>query len=389
MELELSPSQKYARKQCRKTNNNIFINGSAGTGKSKVLAVIVKYLNCRVVAPTGVSAINANGVTLQSFFSIKEPYSFEDHKYKKLKINFDTLIIDEISMVTIDCFKIIDKVLRTATGTDKPMGGLRIIVLGDFKQLPPTNAKGTLSPVCNSDLWKQLNFVECILHKNYRNVSKVQLQLLEQMRNGNETPEVIQYLQERNISVDEAMTNKYSDYVHLFWSNNLMDNYNEKRLSQLKDSQVYSMTFTIDNIEDQYYFKIGARVMCNRNMYSLNVMNGQCGYITDIDIVQSIITVKMDDGRSIDFDRFIDIKTDDNGITTKYNYIPLQLAWGITISKSQGMSLDKTVVYFRDNMFYGQAYVGVSRVRNMDNMKVVNYAPGKNIFQAVETKNVF
>ena len=363
------------------------MTGPAGTGKSYVLDWVRKSkLRYQVIAPTGVAAANAKGITIQSFFGVKGAPRLEGHTIKPIQILFDVLIVDEVSMVTRDLFAIMDQTLRQSTGIDQPMGNVRLIVMGDFYQLPPTKEKGTEVPIYNLQLWKDLEFEVCYLHYIFRNTNPLQQKILDQLRKGDETDDAVSYMQSRQLTKEEASDRIYDEYVHLFWSRSEADEYNKARMEALlSDAQEYTPiihSYEYADLEKPLKFKVGARVMCIKNLYHLNVINGQCGYVHKL--ANDHVRVKMDDGRSIQFFSETWMKQIDNKDVPVFSQIPLQLAWAITISKSQGMTLDKAVVYLRPNLYHGLAYVGISRVRNLDNLKVVGYKPHARVFQALD-----
>lgn len=378
----LSLTQKYAISRIKKTDGNVFVTGPAGSGKSYVLDSIKKMgFKYVVLAPTGVAAANAAGVTIQSFFNIKGEANLKAHKSYSIKTEVDLIVVDEVSMVSNDLFAIMDIVLRKVMKVDKPMGGIRLVVMGDFYQLPPTTSSGTETPIYESSLWKELSFEVCYLHYIFRNPNKEQCKLLAKMRKGIEDDEVVTLMSIKNISKEEASNAKYDDYVHLFWDNKQAHVYNTNRLSKLNaKSKIYLSNISHENygnIQAKLELKVGARVMCIKNIYSLNTVNGQCGYVTSMD--DDSVTAAMDDGRTIKFEYETWLSQEKPVISQ----IPLKLAWALTINKSQGMTMDKVIVYLRKDMRYGQAYVGISRVKNLDNLQVVDYQANSGVFRCL------
>lgn len=129
--------------------------------------------------------------------------------------------------------------------------------------------------------------------------------------------------------------------------------------------------------------KVGARVMCINNLPGLNVFNGNCGYVVSVE--NDAVCVRMHDNKVVKFGYETWHCTRSKVSTPVISQIPLKLAWGISIAKSQGMALDKVVAYFTNNMFPGQAYVAMTRVKPLDKLRIVNYVPSRNSLKCVES----
>lgn len=391
--MDLTLSQKYAIKQCLMTTDNIFVTGPAGTGKSHVMKQVCDKLSRYVVvAPTGVAASQVDGMTIQSLFKIRGSPSFNEYVYKYINVDFDVLIIDEISMVDEDLLRIIDYALKKSLNSDKPMGGLRLIAFGDFRQLPPLKLDndGRIQPcklVCETNLWNELNFKVCYLHKIMRNKNQIDKDVLKLVRAGIENDEVIAKLTSLTITEEQAQSNTYNMYIHLFFSNDRMNLYNKKRLDEMS-GKLYNFKSNIcnkdyGNVQCLLSIKVGARVMCIKNLPSFDVFNGNCGYV--INIENDVVSVRMDNDRIVNFGYETWYCNRSKVYTPVISQIPLKLAWGISIAKSQGMTLDKVVAYFTNNMFPGQAYVAMTRVKCLDNLRIVNYVPSHNSLRCVES----
>lgn len=384
--MSLSKSQAQALKSCLNTNDNVFVQGSAGTGKNYMLDMFKKLapeknIRYQIVTPTGVSAVNAGGITIHSFFGIKGTPDLAKHEFKKMDIKFNVLVIDEISMVNKECMLIMDKTLRMSLDETKPMGGIRVIALGDFHQLPPTTANGCESIIYGSTLWNLLNFVQKDLFLNIRVNDQKQSAILKLIRKGIETDEVKEFMNSKLITEKESTEDKYNDFIHLFWSNKQCNKYNDFRLKHLDGiERTYEIISTENVARNILTLKVGARVMCIKNLYRDGIMNGECGYVKELKD-KSVIAI-MDNGKAVEFEYEVWMANRNGVDEVIMQRIPLQLAWAMTISKSQGLTLDKVVLYVKPNLHPGLAYVGISRVRNMDNFKIVGYAPGKNIFQS-------
>lgn len=357
----------------------------------------MKYIRDRldryvIVAPTGVAAAQVEGMTIQSLFKIRGSPSYDEYVCRPIDVDFDVLIIDEISMVDEDLFRIMDQALKTSLNSAKPMGGIRLIVFGDFRQLPPLklDKNGRIQPcelVCKTDLWKVLDFKVCYLHKIVRNTNEADTKVFKLVRAGLESDEVVTKLLSLTITEEEAQTETYNVFVHLFFSNDRMNSYNSKRLNEMPGF-LYTFRSMIrhtdyGNVQTVLNLKIGARVMCIKNLPSFNVFNGNCGRVASVE--DNEVLVEMDDGRLVKFGYETWYCARSKVSTPVISQIPLKLAWGISIAKSQGMTLDKVVAYFTNNMFPGQAYVAMTRVKLLSNLRIVNYIPGRNSLKCVDS----
>jgi ATP-dependent exoDNAse (exonuclease V) alpha subunit len=370
-----------------KTEDNLFITGPGGTGKSRVLKLVKEIINKKIliVAVTGLAAIQVEGFTIDSIFKTAGiPDLSKVTKRHIPKDEFDVLIIEEISMVSKQMFEYIDSVLRIKTNINSPMGGVRIIAFGDFYQLPPlgkVDSKVISQPYAyQSNVWQVLNFKTFELKVSMRCFEEKDIKILNAIRIGDENPDVIGRLNALTIPSDIA--DRLADYVHLFFSKSAASRYNRKMLRninlemhQFKAIINESLKTDFSNVPMDLTIKVGARVMCIKNdtYNGILVCNGECGIVDEI--YDSSVSVTMDDGRKVLF-------TD----KTWYSYksgekvfaitqIPLTLAWGMTINKAQGLTLNKVVAHLTSDMYPGQAYVAISRVRKLDNLRLVDYKP--------------
>jgi ATP-dependent exoDNAse (exonuclease V) alpha subunit len=373
-----------------KTEDNLFITGSGGTGKSRVLKLVKESIKKKmlIVAVTGLAAIQVEGFTIDSVFKTAGISDLSKVTKRHIpKDDFEVLIIEEISMVSKQMFEYIDSVLRIKTNINSPMGGIRIIVFGDFYQLPPlgkVDSKLVAQPYAyQSNIWKVLNFRTFELKVSMRCFEQDDIKILNAIRIGDENPDVIQRLNALTIPSDIA--DKLVGYVHLFFSKSAANRYNKKMLKDIKLEMHQfkavineSLKADFSNVPLDLIVKVGARVMCIKNdtYNDILVCNGECGIVDEIH--DSSISVIMDDGRKVLF-------TD----KTWYSYksgkkifaitqIPLTLAWGMTINKAQGLTLNKVVAHVTSDMYPGQAYVAISRVRKLNNLRLVNYKPNTN-----------
>lgn len=382
---QVSSSQASVIADFVNTKRNLFVTGNAGSGKSYVLGILrdimdnkVKYL---VVAKTGIAAINVGGQTIGSVFRVPTD------KNKRDIIQFDVLIIDEIGTVSIPMFQMIDEYLRMAKPSNShlPMGGVRIIAFGDFEQIPPYDLVGSsvqqVENVENSELWKSLDCKYHVLRRSMRNSNPDQKEILTFIREKTENEQVIDYLTKN--CMDQSKIN--DSYVHLFYNDNAAKQFNDQRLKSIDTqlfiykAEVIDKSYKPENVE----LKIGARVMCTKNIKDRNISNGSVGVVTSLR--RHVATVQFDH-----LDSFIDInyepyyvtKIINNKTQSKlvYKHLPLSLAWGITILKSQGLTIEKVALHVTNNMHRGLFYVGVTRVKDLRNLVLIGYKPGTNCF---------
>lgn len=410
-----NPQLQLAHQFVEKTNKHIFLTGKAGTGKTTFLHSIKEKSPKRmvVVAPTGVAAINAGGVTIHSFFQMpfgphlpKEALQGNENKYasgyaklNKTKINIirslDLLVIDEISMVRADLLDGIDEILRRYRYKDKPFGGVQLLMIGDIRQLSPIikdDERNLLQPYYNtfyffgSRALRQTDYISIELQHVYRQSDTHFISLLNKVRDSSLDNDTIDELNKRYLP-DFANQNN-EGYIQLTTHNNKADAVNQKKLKELTTDS-YEFTAYIEGDFPEYIYptdvnltlKRGAQVMFVKNDPNAEkeFYNGKIGVVEQIDEIEEIITVKCpEDGSKIHVGRLTwentkyslnpetkEIKED---IVGRYEQIPLKLAWTITIHKSQGLTFDKAIIDARESFAHGQVYVALSRCRTLEGM---------------------
>jgi ATP-dependent exoDNAse (exonuclease V), alpha subunit - helicase superfamily I member len=391
--------------QC--TDQHLFLTGKAGTGKTTFLKRLREISPKRmiVVAPTGVAAINAEGVTIHSFFSLPftpfipkearvENENDRQYRFSRIKIDIlrslDLLVIDEISMVRADILDAIDEVLRRYKNRNKPFGGVQLLMIGDLQQLPPVVTDAD-SEVLNlyydtnffygSRALGKTRFVTVELQHIYRQSEAKFIGLLNAVRDNQLSPAMIDLLRQRTIPGFQA-----DDYIMLTTHNHQAQRINDQRLKELKNaSWFFKAKVTGDFPESSYptdfelELKPGARVMFLKNDSSPEkaYFNGKIGVITSIDdetiYVQSegeerIIAVHPMEWNNMQYT--IDDATQEivETVIGTFEQYPLKLAWAITIHKSQGLTFDKVVIDARAAFAHGQVYVALSRCRSLDGL---------------------
>ncbi|GAB3989390.1 helix-turn-helix domain-containing protein [Spirosoma daeguense] len=398
------------------TNRNIFLTGKAGTGKTTFLHQ-VKQISAKrlaVVAPTGVAAINAGGVTIHSLFqlpfgplvpgsTLRESRKFNKDKIRLLR-TLDLLIIDEISMVRADVLDGIDEVLRRYRNNGHPFGGVQLLLIGDMQQLPPVirDEEWTLLQphyetgyFFGSKALRQIPYVSIELTHIYRQADARFISLLNSIREKRITREQLADLNQRHIP--NFTPHDKEGYITLSTHNTTAQQINSNKLTGLPTA-LHTFEATVEgdfpaNIyptEASLELKVGAQVMFIKNDITREkrYYNGKIGQIVDID--DDIIYVKCGDN-----DDVIDVLPVDwtnlkytLDPTTKeikaeaigtFRQFPLKLAWAITIHKSQGLTFEKAIIDASSAFAHGQVYVALSRCKTLDGLVLRSPIPSHSI----------
>ncbi len=398
------------------TGKHIFLTGKAGTGKTTFLHNLKELSPKRmiVVAPTGVAAINAGGVTIHSFFQVSfgprvPGYSANDHqkivRFSQEKRNIikslDLLVIDEISMVRADLLDSIDETLRRFRQNSEPFGGVQMLMIGDMQQLPP---------VVKDEEWDLLkkyyktafffsslslqktNYITITLQHVYRQRDQHFLEILNKIRDKQIDREVIDGLKER---YKPGFKGGDENYIILTTHNAKAKNINESKLGQLKGGKA-CFTAEIDGNFPEYNYptevdlelKVGAQVMFVKNDpdAAKRFYNGKIGAITELK--EEGVVVKCPDDEDPIFVAPLEwqnikyaieehSKEIKESIEGTFFQIPLKLAWAITIHKSQGLTFDKVIIDSESAFAHGQVYVALSRCRSLDGLVLSTpFSPG-------------
>ena len=399
--IELNTAWEFVEK----TGKSVFLTGKAGTGKTTFLKRVVEESKKRVVvvAPTGIAAINAGGVTIHSFFQlplhpfipgmkIESKFAFSKEKRSIIK-TIDILIIDEISMVRSDLLDAIDSVLRRFRNRHKPFGGVQLLMIGDLQQLSPVVTDEDVqflsqyypSPYFfGSHALARTDYVTIELKEVYRQQDAVFISMLNAVRGGRPSIEVIRALNSRYCPgfvppPDEG-------YIRLTTHNHIADEYNSRQLS-LIDDQAHSFEAEVSgNFPESSYpvdfrleLKAGAQVMFVKNDPSSDkrYYNGKIGIVTDFyeeyimvqcpgeDEKIAVEPLEWENSRYVINEQTQEMESEVIGIFKQY---PLRLAWAITIHKSQGLTFDKAIIDAASAFASGQVYVALSRCRTLEGM---------------------
>lgn len=410
--MEMNEESILAWNIIEKTSANLFLTGKAGTGKTTFLKRLKELSPKRmiVLAPTGIAAINAGGMTIHSFFQLPfSPYvpgttfgSGEQKRYQfsKLKRNIirsiDLLVIDEISMVRSDLLDAIDSVLRQYRKRhDLPFGGVQLLMIGDLQQLAPvvTPQEEHLlgqhydTPFFfSSNALKQVGYLTVELKKIYRQQDEQFISLLNQIRENKASEETLQALNQRYIP--NFVPPKEGNYIRLTTHNAPAQYINEQQLAALP-AQSFSFTADIegDFPETSYpadfklTLKPGAQVMFIKNDPQHRFYNGMIGEVIGVKTDENgskIIVRSKDSGEEFELEKMewtnakytLNEKTKEieETVEGKFMQYPLRLAWAITIHKSQGLTFEHAIIDASHSFTHGQTYVALSRCKTLEGM---------------------
>lgn len=410
--METNPQLELAFDFLEYTGTSVFLTGKAGTGKTTFLRELKRRSPKRmvVVAPTGVAAINAGGVTIHSFFQLPfgpyVPGMMENcrqgekrfaHKFNKEKINIirsmDLLVIDEISMVRADLLDAVSDMLRRYRNREKPFGGVQLLMIGDVQQLSPVVKEeewGLLKTVYESPFFfssqalQEVEYVSIELTKVYRQSDGTFIRLLNQIRDNKADAVTLQMLNKRYIpgfNPDDT-----EGYITLTTHNYQAQQINKRKLDQL-ETRAYTYTAEIKDDFPDYAFptdqqlvlKKGAQVMFVKNDSSAEkrYYNGKIGHITAISAdnimvrcgdEKEAIAVAREEWTNVKYSLDAETQEISETVAGVFKQYPLKTAWAITIHKSQGLTFEKAIVDAGGAFTHGQVYVALSRCKTLDGL---------------------
>ena len=397
------------------TDAHIFLTGKAGTGKTTFLKnlPLKTYKRMVVVAPTGVAAINAGGQTIHSFFqlpfgpqvpeggnaknALPKSLAAQFQKIRKNKLNLmrslDLLIIDEISMVRADVLDAVDAVLRRARRSQKPFGGVQLLMIGDVHQLAPVAKPEeweVLSPYYDtpyffgSQVLKKTPYVCVELEHIYRQHDEDFITLLNKVRNNQMDADCVRLLNSRFKPNFIAHDNE--GYITLTTHNYQADQINETKLAAIEAKPLVFKAVVRGTFPENTYptkeelvLKVGAQVMFVKNDPNPEkaFYNGKIGRLVGYNEDEGTVTVESE-GEGIVVPKLTwqnmeyAINAENQDIEEKeigsFTQIPLRLAWAVTIHKSQGLTFDKVIVDAGQAFAHGQVYVALSRCTSLEGL---------------------
>lgn len=401
--MEKNSELRHAWDFVEHTGISIFLTGKAGTGKTTFLRTLKEKSSKRsiIVAPTGVAAINAGGMTIHSFFQLPlSPFVPEanfknrfDYSKEKRKIirTLDLLIIDEISMVRSDVLDAIDSVLRRFREHEKPFGGVQLLMIGDLQQLTPVVTPEDevilqryydTSYFFGSKALRSISYVTIELTHVYRQQDEEFITLLNNIREGEVSETDLKKLNERfNPNFEPEVG---SDYIRLTTHNKMAESYNEVQLHNLPSKACTFIAEADGNFPEYNYpadFKLtlkrGAQVMFIRNDNNGRYYNGRIGHVTHIDNEKILVLCPGDDKEiEVQQETWENTKYSLNEKTKQieaevqgtFKQYPLRLAWAITIHKSQGLTFEHAIIDAQSSFAAGQVYVALSRCKTLEGL---------------------
>ena len=406
------------------TNRCIFLTGKAGTGKTTFLRRLKKECpkQLTVVAPTGVAAINAEGVTIHSLFQLppqlfiptiearRQLFSEMQMRGTKQRVlrNLELLVIDEVSMVRADLLDAIDAVLRHFKHQPRlPFGGVQVLFIGDLFQLSPVARESEWQILrefysgpyfFQAQVFQELKPVYIELDHVFRQTNNDFVEILNQVRNNTLSAESLKILNKRYIP-DFEPSRQSEHYITLSTHNSKVDAINQREMQMLKGKEyIYNAeikdTFpeSMFPIDKTLTLKVGARVMFVKNDSSQEKLyyNGKLGVVkslsaTTIQVIcedNKVIDVHSETWENIRYTAVAGSDTVTSEVIGSFSHFPLRLAWAITIHKAQGLTFDRVVIDAADAFAAGQVYVALSRCRSLDGVVLLTPIPSRALTNA-------
>jgi len=392
-----------------KTGRNVFLTGEPGSGKSHMVNRYVEYLrSCGVepsiTASTGIAATHIGGMTIHSWSGIGVRTRLTDHDLETM-LDKDrlvkrlraarVLIIDEVSMLSGDTLAVVEQVCRVLRDSIEPFGGLQVVLVGDFFQLPPIMPKADQERVKTisldgEDQWSPFAFMGtawakadptiCYLTEQHRQEDAEFLKALSAIRRGEVTDEVRECFAGRRVEPAVA-----DDHTKLYTHNFAVDKLNDARLAKLPGER-HDFTMKSEGAPtiveglkrgclspETLSLKLGAKVMFTKNSVEGKFVNGTIGEVVGFSPVTGYPQITMHNGKTIEPELGEWSIYDGMKMLGMIKQIPLRLAWAITVHKSQGMSLDTAIMDLSQAFEYGQGYVALSRVRTLAGLYLLGY----------------
>jgi ATP-dependent DNA helicase PIF1 len=396
------------------TGANVFLTGEPGAGKSHTINMYTRWLREHGIEPaitasTGIAATHIGGMTIHSWagIGIKRSLSAYDldriasteHVVKRIR-RTNILIIDEVSMLSPDTLSMVDAVCREVLASSKAFGGLQVVFVGDFFQLPPIvrrqeeadpqdfqsdllleEGKLPVNFAYGSESWLRANPVVCYLTEQHRQDDPAFLGVLSAIRRNMFDETHMAHIKGRITTADKAPTTA----PKLFSHNADVDRINEHTLGGI-DGSPKSFVMASSGAPhivaalkksclspEALFLKVGASVMFTKNNPKEGYVNGTLGTVQTFNSFNGYPTVVTRTGRAIEVEPAEWSVEEGGRIRARITQLPLRLAWAITVHKSQGMSMDEAVMDLRQVFEYGQGYVALSRVRRLAGLYLIGY----------------
>lgn len=380
--------------QILKTGANVFLTGEPGSGKTHTLRTYIEYVRSHglepsITASTGIAATHIHGLTIHSWSGIGtkrflteydiDRIASTEHVAKRIA-KASILIIDEVSMLSGAMLSGISKVCKAIRGTPEPFGGLQVILVGDFFQLPPIMERGEKDDFAfDSAEWKNAQFLTCYLSEQHRQDDAMLLEILSAIRSASVDELHWEELRKRYVVSTVTLEKETKLYTH----NVKVDELNQKEIEKLSGKKhVFSMTkkgkaSLVEGLvrgclsPETLFLKLNARVMCTKNNVQRGFVNGTLGTVVGFGEFNGYPIIKTEDESEILVEPMSWQVEDEGKVKAEITQVPLRLAWAITVHKSQGMSLDSATIDLSKAFTYGQGYVALSRVRTLSGITLV------------------
>lgn len=391
-----------------KTGANVFLTGEPGAGKTFTINKYIAYLKENkiehsITASTGIAATHIGGMTIHSWSGIGIKEFLDKYDLDRITtseylvrriLKTKVLIIDEISMLHANTLTMVDAVCRAIRQNPEPFGGLQIVFVGDFFQLPPINKKNKVEQeiqlfeeeeqgefAYDSTAWIRANPIICYIGEQHRQDDQEFLDLLLAIRRNTLEENHLEYLKSRFVKREEFPPN----ITKLFSHNLDVDRVNQQMLSKIPgEEKKFIMSASgnqniINTLKkgclspEILILKKGAIVMCTKNNQKERYVNGTLGEVLDFDSFSGDPIIRTLTGQEIKISP-LDWVIEENGKKKAViNQVPLRLAWAMTVHKSQGMSMDSAIMDLSSVFEYGQGYVALSRVRSMSGLYLLGF----------------
>ena len=378
-----------------KTGANAFLTGEPGSGKTHTVNAYVGWLRAHGVEPaitasTGIAATHVGGMTIHAWSGIGirdylsaadlDAISSKEHVARRLQ-KASVLIIDEVSMLSGEVLSMVDKVLREVRHSERAFGGLQVVLVGDFFQLPPVSKGGkNASFAFESPSWKALNPITLYLEEQHRQDDVKFCTILTNIRKGTFDHSDMSCISAREVEPEDA-----GDIPRLYTHNADVDRINTEKLASIGGAtKAYLMDTSgaaplIESLKrgclspERLELKVGAIVMCTKNNPLAGYANGTLGTVTEFEHGTGYPVIETRDGRNITIAPLEWVVEENGKIRAKLTQVPLRLAWAITIHKSQGTSLDAALIDLSRAFEYGQGYVALSRLRTLEGLYLLGW----------------
>lgn len=402
-----------------KTGANVFLTGEPGAGKTHTINAYVEYLRAHEIEPaitasTGIAATHIGGLTIHSWSGIGIKPRLTQYDIDKIATSeyvskrvsrTKVLIIDEVSMLSPDTLSSVDAVCREIKRSGEPFGGMQVVFVGDFFQLPPIVKNEEVRKTNEEDLYNQDIFGDsedvgvsgrfaysspawvrarplvCYLSEQHRQDDSTFLSILSAIRRNEFGEDHMEHIEKRKFSKEETNTH----FPKLFSRNVNVDTVNAEKLKGIKQTeQTYTMSSTGNSnlvavlvkgclSPETLNLKIGAEVMFTKNNPKEGYVNGTLGVVIGFSKEGKYPIVQTKKRSSLIVEPMEWMVEENGKVKASISQVPLRLAWAITVHKSQGMSMDKAVMDLSDVFEYGQGYVALSRVRNLSGLYLLGW----------------